>query len=351
MLPGGGNLNLSGGDASDLEKRQIRQNYRSLIEELNANKEDLINPSSDALDVQLSKAELYSKPVFGSTNIRTREAALDSYALNLISGLGKQKAQALNTEFIRFQPLEYTDKLKNSLGSEHLESLDGERMVVSRSGWITMGQDCSYLFARFTPLHLLYGSFDPGVVKMQRHINRRPRDKENSSEKATVPKQISKFGDIEKNEATTEEVERVLKCLRDYHNAEGKEPICYFRFVVNPDSFGQTVENIFHVSFLVRDGLAKVYLDGDNLPVIEPVGLEENKSQESTKRTRQCVISISPAEWRAIKKTFDLRTAMIPSRAPLETNRSQITAATIPSPTTSSTTKTSSSSATGRSRR
>ncbi|GAB1606864.1 EP300-interacting inhibitor of differentiation 3-like, partial [Argonauta hians] len=332
---------MEGEEGSDLEKRQIRQNYRTLIEELNTNKEDLINPSSDALDAQLTRAELYSKPVFGSSQIRTREAALDSHALNIISGLGKQKAQALNTEFIRFQPLEYADKLKSSVGPENLESLDGDRLVVSRSGWIAMGQEYSYMFARFTPLHLLYGSFDPGVVEMRRKVNCRPREVEINSEKATIPKQISKFGDIEKNEATTEEVERVLKCLRDYHNADRRQPICYFRFVVNPVSFGQTVENIFHVSFLVRDGLAKVYLDEDNLPVIEPLSLEENKNQENAQRTRQCVISISPSEWRSIIKTFELRTAMIPSRAPIQpsTPASQDTAA-----TTSSTTKKTSSS-------
>ena len=41
----------------------------------------------------------------------TREAALDSQALVLIANIGRQKAQALNTEFVRFQPVEFAEKL------------------------------------------------------------------------------------------------------------------------------------------------------------------------------------------------------------------------------------------------
>ena len=37
----------------------------------------------------------------------------------------------------------------------------------------------------------------------------------------------------------------------------------FFRFVVNPDSFGQTVENMFYLSFLVRDGKAAIEAKDD----------------------------------------------------------------------------------------
>lgn len=60
---------------------------------------------------------------------------------------------------------------------------------------------------------------------------------------------------IEKQEDGVEEtVHYIMNVVTAAYRQNKNKPISYFELVINPDSFGATVENIFHVSFLVKDG-------------------------------------------------------------------------------------------------
>jgi len=44
--------------------------------------------------------------------------------------------------------------------------------------------------------------------------------------------------------------------------------INFLEFVINPNSFGQTVENIFYASFLTKEGAAGMQVDDDGCVII-----------------------------------------------------------------------------------
>jgi len=59
-----------------------------------------------------------------------------------------------------------------------------------------------------------------------------------------------------------------LKALMDKHGMHESGGVDFFKFVVNPSSFGQTIENMFYVSFLIRDGKAGITISDDGLPAV-----------------------------------------------------------------------------------
>lgn len=86
--------------------------------------------------------------------------------------------------------------------------------------------------------------------------------------KKLLVKHANESASMVEEEATDEMPEdEIAELMRKYRIADnGGVPL--FDFVVNPRSFGQTVENLFYVSFLVREGAVAVGSDGSGLPTL-----------------------------------------------------------------------------------
>ncbi|SPN99794.1 related to NSE4 Nuclear protein that plays a role in the function of the Smc5p-Rhc18p DNA repair complex [Cephalotrichum gorgonifer] len=106
-----------------------------------------------------------------------------------------------------------------------------------------------------------------------------------------------------------EEQERIMH----QHGIRSTGGVDLMRFVINPRSFGQSVENIFYVSFLIKDGKVAVELDEHGIPSVEPV--DENDAQDAGRRTKhQAVFSLDMDTWRDIIATLDIKEPMIAHR-------------------------------------
>lgn len=73
---------------------------------------------------------------------------------------------------------------------------------------------------------------------------------------AERPKEISGFEQEEEN--TTKDVQHILSTLRKLTKSHSQ--VNYFKFLVDPESYSRTVENMFHFSFLIKVCYDHTYL-------------------------------------------------------------------------------------------
>ena len=93
--------------------------------------------------------------------------------------------------------------------------------------------------------------------------------------------------------------------------ADGGVPL--FKFCVNPESFGQTVENMFYVSFLVKEGRVGLNFDGYGLPTLIPA-TEKSVSERQETQRNQTVLPMSFEVWEELIVSFGIKKSIIPHR-------------------------------------
>lgn len=309
---GGGDLgpaDLQNHDVEPGRRREIRSKYRDLINSVQQNREDMLNPSNNKLTEVLEEANKLFKDVR-----QAREAALDSQLLVVATDLGKEKASQMFSDSSAFDPITFAENLLSIMGLNRLEDGEDEQQngggvdgYLPQDAWHRVARKAECCFKTAPAYHYMMGSFHAEPPPPKQRIERQ-RKAPNKEAKRIMPTQLKKMGGSHE-EATEKEVERILGYLKLYYQDDPTSPISYFEFVIDPNSFSRTVENIFHTSFLIRDGLARIYLDGQ-LPYIVPV--EEGEVEAGgTCRRKQCLTSISPKIWRMLIETFDIRDTMI----------------------------------------
>lgn len=109
-----------------------------------------------------------------------------------------------------------------------------------------------------TPEYIsIYGSYD---------LNNLPKPKPKKQRQKTQRevfqrKEPEKVTSLDKEEQGIEEIVTVLfNVLSECYKRNGNQPIKYYDYVIDTESFSNTVENMFYCSFLIRDGRAQMDL-------------------------------------------------------------------------------------------
>lgn len=72
-------------------------------------------------------------------------------------------------------------------------------------------------------------------------------------------KKPEKVARVEKEDDSIEEIVRLLySVLVECYDRHNEEPINYYDYIIDTDSYSKTIENMFYCSFLIRDGKAHI---------------------------------------------------------------------------------------------
>jgi len=288
----------------DEERKMVRQGYRKLMDKLAVDEEQLANIDNHHLIGYMEE----NQELFGKV-CAPQEAVLDAKVIRHISRICRQQAEGMSANITQFQYNEYAERLLQCMRG----SISGDGAgVLTKKKWVLLGRQAKTLFRRSPCLTYMYGALD----------NAPPPPKERKAPQARA--NVTKIKDLvetqeqiletaEKSENQTEQlVTHVITTLIAKWHENEKRSVDFFKFVIDPECFGNTVENMFHVSFLIKDGRVAFKIGENGLPVIRPKSTKKAEGQPKEEAKNQVVMNISMKDWQLMVQNLNITEAMIP---------------------------------------
>ncbi|RCI16495.1 hypothetical protein L249_2865 [Ophiocordyceps polyrhachis-furcata BCC 54312] len=346
------------------QRRTVQRSYRDLAREVTEKGDEYLGSDSNGLQQAILRADELSKMLR-----QTTEATIDSRLLVSTTDLSYRKALRLTQGSLSqgIDPDELVSKcisyMRNGAGiadneAPELSSTQRQRRRAPRTSAADhddIGDDGDMMnwshLGRFACLPYIRRPALPGfllgplsVEKKARKIAKRSAPFRPNNLTETRPEVLSVEDLAHKENDLTAICSKILQQLQtaqsntqeivaeliedDMDDAEKTRIMHQYglrstggldlmRFVVNPLSFAQTIENIFYVSFLIRDGRLEIEMDDCDLPSLAPVNREEAEDEGVTRHgasKHQAVLSMDIKTWREIVRALNLTEPMIEHR-------------------------------------
>ncbi|CAP94955.1 hypothetical protein NUH16_006886 [Penicillium rubens] len=351
-------------DQDPEERRSVRRGLRDLGRELNDTRGELMQPGNNGiLNIVEQANQFYAKVK------QTADATLDSRILVNTADLTHKKATQLAlgdtsagidvdefvskcVSFMRRGPNNATASTNGTQGrrgrlgrsQRDPDASDEDEDDGDAMNWDTLGRSaCFPSNARPAVSGWLLGPLS--VQKRTRQLTQRRVQEQIDPERAVAPREMVQqdlagqdstnltqiCSEINKLLAETQEAgeydatkelesradltpEKVQEIMAK-HKVADNGGIPLFRFCINPKSFGQSVENLFYVSFLVRDGTVGVSTDSRDLPTLHAAApFAPSEAQKKGVQKHQAVFSLDYETWYELIEVFKIEESIIPHR-------------------------------------
>ncbi|KAI0364647.1 hypothetical protein BV20DRAFT_974214 [Pilatotrama ljubarskyi] len=294
-------------DQDPEETRDIRRQFRHLEQELTEN-QDL---STDEVAEKLRSANRLFKRVQA-----INEATKDSGLLVRFSQISAAKARAMKSGSGAFDVDDFVARLITYMGGrkpvmpaegEDEDEEESEYDAGAPLDWERIARRALAKSRRVPAMDFMLGPLS--IEPKKRNAVKRARLEKNK-EDMKKPQEITEDDITRSENETTKNVATIERILM---HTEG--PVNLFKFIVNPKDFGQSVENLFYLSFLIRDGKCALEITEDTSePVIMLCEQPTQEDYENGLVKHQIVMEFDMETWRRAIEVFDIKEAMIPQR-------------------------------------
>jgi len=288
--------------------------YRNLIAKIrnrdfeSSSSADFTNLEKDAMVEMMREAQDLYK-----TSNSANELQYDAQVVKQMAKICRQYAEEVTLSTVRFHPMEFASKMATQIrGNNYQEDIPGE-------AWVRFGDVAAMAFVRTTSVSSLFSAFPDDVAappkeKVKKETNRQ-KGSRGEATKANVL-DMNKSGQATGSDNDTDKlVTKVFKQLVAEYEKADREPIWYFQFVIDPNDFGNSVENIFYVSFLVKEGKVRIFYDGETgLPKIQPIKKKKDASMapaDNLANKKQVIVPFTMIDWKNHIKAMNITEAMI----------------------------------------
>ncbi|KAI5454584.1 hypothetical protein NCC49_003478 [Naganishia albida] len=316
-------------ELTEVELRSIKKELRQMQRKA---EDDNLDPSKVKAS-ELTQNLSASDRLFGRLKLAGKKnsslAVIDSKIMAMHSDtaikLGRQARAAANA----FEPADFFDPLRDMLGldAQMLEDVDIDEEenapAVRRGGklgnWAKIGWLAVARSHRAPGVEFMNGMM--AVEHKKRVVNRKARQKQALAPEVR-PQEIRQEDMTKAANPTITNTQALAKLLE-----KQDEDLNLFEWLINPNSFAQSVENTFYTSFLVSTCMAAIDVreDGSGIPIIfscEPPTEEDKREQfdengESIRDAltkRQVVFEMTMDIWKEAIELFDIKTSRIPHR-------------------------------------
>lgn len=253
--------NVAAGDARSSRREKVAEaeaEYKELIKELKTRDRD------EDLDKtqQLIKKNLKSGArLYPFVKKKPSSASIDARHIREVTSLANDTAKRLAITHREFDFKQFIMKISQKLNNCSQPGSSCDSLLIK------LGDIVKPCFCYAPIFKFMYGALtlDDLIIK-KRELKQRDKRLPDGPTVSVSDKRVEQ---IENQDDTPKEVDHIFHELRSLSRA--KESLNFYETFVDPQSFTQTVENIFHSSFLIKEN--RIGLDpsssGPKLRVIE----------------------------------------------------------------------------------